>query len=551
MGSLSLWERVRVRVGEHETLRTCTNQGLMDTDNDIAAALRAHLGADAVGDDTGAFAVAGRSPSCVVSPASVAQVREALSFAHERRLAVVPCGNGTHLHVGSPPARYDLALSLRRLSRVLAHEAADMTVTVEAGASLAALNSTLAATGQWLPFDPPRRDRVTVGGLIAGDLNGPLRLSQGKVRDSLIGITVALADGAVVKAGGKVVKNVAGYDLAKLFTGSAGTLGVIVEATFKIRPRPEATRVVWLPADSLRAAAEVAAAITELAVAPLFLEIVDLAAATEAGLGSAGVAVGLGGIVEELEAQQAALSRLRDAPPRVLDDSEAARVGEWLSDFPRQSKAAVTARISLLPTELFAMLPRVATEAGARGLALQLVAHAGNGVARARIDGDEAQAVLFCEWLRITAREHGGWVVFDHLADALHGRVDPFGHPGPAAAADARDQAPARSRGRVESRPVRRGHLTWSRTAARRKRRVSFPTRGSSTVSTAGCACRRARRTSSWARRWTRRAGASISCAASATVRSGWRRRWRGISTSASAVAPARPPAPRACVTAS
>ncbi len=402
----------------------------MDTDHDIAAALRAHLGAEAIGADTGAFAIGGRSPACVVAPASVAQVREALAFAHERRLAVVPCGNGTHLHVGSPPARYDIALSLRRLSRVVAHEAADMTVTVEAGALLTALNGALAAAGQWLPFDPPRRDRVTIGGLIAGDLNGPLRLSQGKVRDSLIGITVVLADGAVLKGGGKVVKNVAGYDLAKLFTGSAGTLGVIVEATFKIRPRPEATRIVWLPTENLTAAAAVAAAIAELAVAPLFLEIVDIAAAAEAGLGAAGVAVGLGGIAEELEAQQAALSRLPAVLSHVLDEGAATRVGDWLCDFPRRS--LVTARVSLLPTELFAMLPRVAAEAAARGLTLQLVAHAGNGVARARIDGDEAQAVLFCEWLRITARERGGWVVFDHLADALHGRVDPFGHPGPA-----------------------------------------------------------------------------------------------------------------------
>jgi glycolate oxidase FAD binding subunit len=402
----------------------------MDTDHDIAAELRTHLGDDAVGDDTGAFAIAGRSPACVVSPASVVQVREVLSLAHERRLAVVPCGNGTHLHVGSPPARYDIALSLRRLSRVVAHEAADMTVTVEAGASLAALNSRLAATGQWLPFDPPRRDRVTIGGLIAGDLNGPLRLSQGKVRDSLIGITVVLADGAVVKGGGKVVKNVAGYDLAKLFTGSAGTLGVIVEATFKIRPRPEATRIVWLPAENLKAAWEVAAAIAEMAVAPLFLEIVDVAAATEAGLGSAGVAVGLGGIAEELEAQQAVLSRLPAVTSRVLDEDEASRVGDWLRDFPCQSP--VTARVSLLPTGLLALLPRVSAEAAARRLAVQFVVHAGNGVARAHIEGDEAQAVLFCEWLRITVREHGGWVVFDRLADGLHGRVDPFGNPGSA-----------------------------------------------------------------------------------------------------------------------
>lgn len=422
-----------MREGEHETFhRTGSNHGLMDTDGGISEAFRARLGADAVGNDTGAFAIAGHPPACVVSPSGVAQVSEVLALAHERGLAVVPCGNGTHLQVGSPPDRYDVALSLRRMTRVIAHEAADMTVTVDAGVTLAALAEVLAATGQWLPFDPPGRDRVTIGGLIAGDLNGPLRLSQGKVRDSLIGITVALADGSVAKGGGRVVKNVAGYDLAKLFTGSAGTLGVIVEATFKIRPRPEGTQVVWLPAADVKAAATLSLVLLDTAIAPLFVEVVDGHAAQEAGLGSAGVIVGLGGIAEELQAQRAVLFQQSSLPARVCDDLEATRLADWLRDFPRQREATVTARISLLPTHLAGLLPRISVEASARGLTARIVAHAGNGVARVRVEGNETRAVLFCEWLRISARESGGWVVFDHLADPLYGRVDPFGNPSPA-----------------------------------------------------------------------------------------------------------------------
>ena len=273
----------------------------------LVSELRARLGEDAVAGDGRAFAIAGRAPACAVFPSSVAQVSEVMAFAGDRSLAVVPCGNATHLHTGSPPRRYDIALSLRRLAQVRAHEAADMTVTVDAGMTLAGLNAELASARQWLPLDPPLSDRVTAGGLIAADLNGPLRLSQGKVRDLLIGITVVLADGKVTKAGGRVVKNVAGYDLGKLFTGSRGTLGVIVEATFKVRPRPDHMRIVCVVAPDLAAAAELGVAVLDTGIAPLFVELLD--ADHVDGTGSPlparapGIAIGLAGIREEVDAQ--------------------------------------------------------------------------------------------------------------------------------------------------------------------------------------------------------------------------------------------------------
>ena len=185
-------------------------------------------GAVVSGDASGAFAVDGRTPQDVAFPATIDEVARCAAAAHAADLAVIPVGNGTQLHIGRPPRRYDLALSTQRLNRILAHEAADMTVTVEAGITLAQLNTALATAGQRLPIDPPHPERTTIGALIATDASGPLRLSQGKVRDLLIGITVVLADGTLVHGGGRVVKNVAGYDLMKLFTGSFGTLGIIV-----------------------------------------------------------------------------------------------------------------------------------------------------------------------------------------------------------------------------------------------------------------------------------------------------------------------------------
>src|SRR5512143_3614030 len=148
---------------------------------------------------TAAFVIDGHAPRDVVIPASIDELTRCTIAAHAANQAVIPVGNGTQLHIGRPPARYDLALSTRRLARILAHEAADMTVTVEAGITLAELNAALAVAGQRLPLDPAHPERTTIGALIATDASGPLRLSQGKVRDLLIGIKVVRADGSLVR----------------------------------------------------------------------------------------------------------------------------------------------------------------------------------------------------------------------------------------------------------------------------------------------------------------------------------------------------------------
>ncbi len=181
----------------------------------------------------------GTTPRIVRQPETVEEAAEALREAARSGWTVVPWGSGVHQGLGHPPARYDLALDLTRLSRVVRHRPANLTVRVEAGVRLADLNATLAEHGQWLPLDPPFGDRATIGGILATGLSGPLRARYGSARDLLIGIRVALADGTLIQGGGEVVKNVAGYDLPKLFHGALGTLGVIVEAAFKLWPRPK------------------------------------------------------------------------------------------------------------------------------------------------------------------------------------------------------------------------------------------------------------------------------------------------------------------------
>lgn len=178
----------------------------------------------------------------VVEPRSAEEVSKVLGYANEHGWKVVIVGSGSKLDRGPEPTSYDIALSISGMTGVIEHAAGDMTATVRAGTLLSDLQTELAIAGQFLPIDPPFPG--TVGGLIATADSGPRRLRYGGVRDLLLGVTFVLANGTVAKGGGKVVKNVAGYDLPKLLTGSFGTLGVITEATFRLYPVPPASATV-------------------------------------------------------------------------------------------------------------------------------------------------------------------------------------------------------------------------------------------------------------------------------------------------------------------
>jgi glycolate oxidase FAD binding subunit len=194
---------------------------------------------------TGDDAVAGVVPAYVASPASTQEAADLLRAAAAAGLAVVPRGAGTGFGWGSPPSRCDLVVDLRAMNQVIEHEAGDLVVRVQAGLTIGQLAAALAAAGQELALDVPAE--ATVGGVVATGTTGPRRLRYGSPRDLLIGLTVVRADGVIARSGGKVVKNVAGYDIGKLFCGSHGTLGLITEATFRLHPRSAA--VAWVTAE--------------------------------------------------------------------------------------------------------------------------------------------------------------------------------------------------------------------------------------------------------------------------------------------------------------
>lgn len=197
------------------------------------------LGAEAVL-PAEAYSIGGVRPEAAVRPTNRQQAAQALEWANRGQLSVAPWGGGVLSGLGNVPPRVDLALDLSRINRVLDYQPADLTATVEGGITLEELRRELARGEKVVPLEAPFPGRATVGGILAANFSGPMRYAYGLPRDWLIGVSVLGADGEETKSGGRVVKNVTGYDLNKLYTGSLGTLAVIVEATFKLTPLAEA-----------------------------------------------------------------------------------------------------------------------------------------------------------------------------------------------------------------------------------------------------------------------------------------------------------------------
>ena len=377
------------------------------------------------------FAIDGVRPERVVRPTTVQQVRRIMEVAHARGLAVVPVGFGAHLGLGAGPSRPFLALSLAALDALVDHQPANMTLTAQAGMSLAALQAAAAAGGQWLPVDPPRPAATSLGGLIGANLSGPSRFSQGTVRDLLIGVTVVRADGSVAKSGGRVVKNVAGYDLGKLYCGSLGTLGIIVEASFKLRTSPQARAAVRLTcADVARAQARLERILT----APLEPSFIELVTSVPANGSACALVVGLAGATEDVAGQLAVLRTLVDAGDRLEEwtGDEADAAFAELRDSRAAGEAFLGFKVSVLPTRLSAFIAALEDEATAGALSMAVQAHAGNGIVHVRVErpgpsGTPVPTHAVVERLRAAAVRLGGTLVVEYADPSVKAGLDLWG----------------------------------------------------------------------------------------------------------------------------
>ena len=251
-------------------------------------------------------------------------------------------------------------VELRSMDRVLDHQPDDMTITVEAGITVGRLQERATGAGQWLPIDPPHAERCSVGALIAGNASGSRRYGYGTIREHLIGLGVVLADGRLIRSGGRVVKNVAGYDLQKLFVGSRGSLGVIVEATFKLLPLPESERLVQARCVTLAEAGTLLERVVEARLAPVILDLHNLDDDTGPGR-TPTLVLGFAGTREFVDHQ--------------IDQARQLGVGSPIAGNPQErfwSDPAPARMLSVLPSRVVEIL-------GGMGEGTWL-AHAGNGV---------------------------------------------------------------------------------------------------------------------------------------------------------------------------
>ena len=381
--------------------------------------LRLIVGAPHVltGVDCSPYVVEGRTPDAVVFPGTKEEVGAVLVAAGEAGLPVTPRGAGTRMAIGSSPNRIGLVLGLTRLNRILEHEPGDLTVTVEAGLPFETLQTELGKRGQWLSLDAGPSERSTVGGMLASDASGPRRHLYGTARDLVIGLAVVMADGSLVRGGGKVVKNVAGYDLPKLYIGSFGTLGVLVEATLKLRPRVDVDRLVVARFDRLKAAGAAARAVLGSDLIPSALELADGEALRRLGLGGgAALLVGLDGIAEQVDWEVSELQRLLGpiglGETAVLDG--AARDDAWRGlaglGRPGHERVAAVMKWAVLPSQIADLMEAGAAAAQRNGLVGALTAHAGVGIVTAVLAGGtnpNAVVSTLTEWRALVNRMEG------------------------------------------------------------------------------------------------------------------------------------------------
>src|SRR5262245_21082147 len=293
-------------------------------------------------------------PRQVIEPESASELAVALASASRDRLATIIRGGGTKIDWGRTPVAVDLVVSTARLDNTIVHRHGDLTATVHAGITLSRLNQELTRYGQWLPIDSAF-DEATIGGIVASNDAGPLRHRYGTPRDLLIGVNLAMADGRLVKAGGHVVKNVAGYDLGRLISGSFGTLAVIVDATFKLLPIPQASATLVASYTDAERLAHDAALIAASQVEPLAFDVRMSASDARPTISNADVAcqllVRLASSPSVVEAQIESARRLvpRDAEV-VGGEAESALWTEQVR-LPWTGAGAVV-RVAWLPSKL-------------------------------------------------------------------------------------------------------------------------------------------------------------------------------------------------------
>lgn len=365
------------------------------------------------------------APSCIVYPQTPEQLSAIVALAGKNQWRIIPFGSGSKLDWGGIPQNINIAVSTARMNQIVEHAVGDLTVTVQAGMKYGELQKILARAGQFLALDPCHRDRATVGGIVATADTGSLRQGYNGVRDQLLGISFVRSDGQLAKAGGRVVKNVAGYDLMKLLTGSYGTLGIISQVTFRLYPQQAASETVLLTgdADAIRQTHQtvLSSALTPVALdilSPLLVETLELGngmgliaqfsnvpeSVTEQSqrLLMVGEKLGLTGVGYSQDPESSLWQRLR----KIIETAE--------------KDGSILCKIGVRPTESVAMLNQSKTLG---------VIHASSGLGRLRLSGEMASKSGVLN-LRKACEQSSGFMTILSAPMEMKQQIDVWGYSG-------------------------------------------------------------------------------------------------------------------------
>ncbi|MEG4960745.1 MULTISPECIES: FAD-binding oxidoreductase [unclassified Microcoleus] len=368
----------------------------------------------------------GTKIDCTVYPNTQEELAAVIAWAGQNRCAVLPCGSGSKLDWGGLVKAVNIAVSTSRLNRLVEHAVGDLTVTAEAGMKFADLQQILAAAGQFLPIDPAYPQQATLGGIIATADAGSLRHRYRGVRDLLLGITFVRSDGKIAVAGGRVVKNVAGYDLMKLFTGAYGTLGIISQVTFRVYPLPESSGTVVLTGQT-NALSQTAQILLSSALTPSAIDLLSPELVAKLGLGKGtGLIVRFQSIAESVKQQSARLlevgEKLGLQGSSCCENDEHQlwqRLPETIWD--SGTKSAIICKIGIRPSEVVTAINELPVQ--------DAWIHAGSGLGVLRFENATAETLL---QVRRGCEAKGGFLTVLAAPADIKQRLDVWGYTGSA-----------------------------------------------------------------------------------------------------------------------
>ena len=381
------------------------------------------------------------APACVIYPQTIAELSQAIALAYEHRLRVLPCGKATKLDWGGLVSRADVVISTSKLNRGIEHCVGDLTVTVESGVKYQDLQTVLAKEGQFLAIDPPYAANATIGGILATASTGSLRHRYNSVRDMCLGIEFVRADGEVVKAGGRVVKNVAGYDLMKLLTGSYGTLGIASSITFRLYPLPEYTQVVAITGNA-EAIAQAQQKISTSVLTPTACDLLSATAIADLGLGQ-GIGLVLQfaslktSVIEQCD-RVAILAKELNLEMQILGEAkefwDLLEIMFWQDELRNSAEQEqiqpVVCKLGILPSVSVAFLQECEQIFDQQSYYLQIHAGSGLGVLRIEDEQDLSELAQKIAKIRNITEGHSGFLSILEAPQELKFNANVWGYTG-------------------------------------------------------------------------------------------------------------------------